>query len=470
MEILFLAGIPLLLVGLSRPSWLWFAFPFIAFFTNRFFGTRTLEDVYTSKIPYGFLCAFLLAGFAYVGKSLTSSQPPIKQIPLFSACAFFLIAGLLSLLDTTYPTQGLKFLAGWCCYFLFFYIVVNALLASNVYKSFLIGNALNAGICAILMVIRASRAGFAPRSAEIWDITWLSSNEIGFYFEPIICICVCILFFSRKRFAWGGWVMALLPVLLIAIVFAGTRGTWVSLFATASVMLLRFPMRQKIRALIAVGTLAFVFYQALLFSPFAQQRISTLEGLTHPAVPGEQTVRSSINSRKYLMQVGLRMILAHPFNGVGLGNYSSYYHEYAPYVGDPTLQDLLSRSHTPHNFYLRFGAETGLAGLFATAFLLITVYRHLQAAIRIRHGEPWDSLLLGCFLGFIANVVHCLFQERIFGFYFWAFLGITYATLYHARKATGALPVEVRNHIAGKIVTHNRRGMANLGTGVVMGR
>ena len=167
MEILFLAGIPLLLVGLSRPSWLWFAFPFIAFFTNRFFGTRTLEDVYTSKIPYGFLCAFLLAGFAYVGKSLTSSQSPIKQIPLFSACAFFLIAGLLSLLDTTYPTQGLKFLAGWCCYFLFFYIVVNALLASNVYKSFLIGNALNAGICAILMVIRASQAGFAPRSAEI---------------------------------------------------------------------------------------------------------------------------------------------------------------------------------------------------------------------------------------------------------------------------------------------------------------
>ncbi|MFH1741790.1 MAG: O-antigen ligase family protein [bacterium] len=263
----------------------------------------------------------------------------------------------------------------------------------------------------------------------------MSSNEIGFYFEPIICICVCVFFFSRKRFVWNGWVLALLSLLLLAIVFAGTRGTWVSLIATSAFMLLRFPMKQKMKAMIAVGVLGFVFYQALGTSEYASERLATLGELGTSGAGRETRPLSSIPTRRYLMRVGLDMFLDHPLNGVGLGNYADYYHEYTSYVDNPSLQYLLKQSHTPHNFFLRFGAETGLLGLVAVGMLLSRAYRDLETAIRKRYGEPWDSILLGCYLGFIANVVHCLFQERIFGFYFWAFLGTIYVTMRHAGQS-----------------------------------
>ncbi len=435
MEIFLIAGIPAVLVGLSRPAWLWLVFPAISFYANNLFGTRTLADIHSSKIPYGFLLAFTLVGFTHIVKSLGAHRRVFGRLPLVHACVFFLGISLVSLIDAVDVSRGVIFFGGWCCYILFFYIVVNSLSSTTSYKYFLIGNGLNAGICSLIMVFRSSITGFR-QPADIWDLTWLTRNEIGFYFEPVIWICISILFFSKERFRWHAWLYVLLPLLLLTIVFAGTRGTWISLVASCAVMLLRFPMKQKMKASIAILALAFVIHQAVLMSEFAQERVTTFRALSEEDT-GADIPRSSIPTRLYLMGIGWKMILDHPFNGVGLGNYSHHYHEYVPYVDDPSVRYIVSKPHTPHNFFLRFGAETGLPGVVAAVFLLFSVYRYLHDAIRTRHGEPWDSILLGCYLGFVANVVHCLLHEKIFAFYFWAFLGLVCATIHHAECASG---------------------------------
>jgi len=70
-----------------------------------------------------------------------------------------------------------------------------------------------------------------------------------------------------------------------------------------------------------------------------------------------------------------RMMLAHPFAGIGWGD---FYHDY------PALKLLLNDElpRSPHNFALFFGSQCGVAGFLAAlallAFPVVTAFRHLR--------------------------------------------------------------------------------------------
>lgn len=424
-----LVVVPWLAIAFYKPRWIWLGFPLLSFYGNRLFGTRTLDDVYSPTIPYGFLLGFLLTSLPFVYQTLREKKPILSYRPLFYPCAGILILGLLSLIDTVDVSRGGKFFLGWCCYIGFFYFLVNALQNPALFRSYLLGYLLNAVVTSFLMIYRSFTGGFADRTAEVWDLTWMSSNEIGFYFEPIILTCLLILFVGRGKFAWYKWLLPALVMMLAAIVLAGSRGTWVSLIVAFLFMLMHLPSAQKFRIAIGLLLVGVVFYVAMETSGFVQKRIESFSDLTEAQhFEGDQAPLSSIQSREYLLRVGWAVMLNHPLNGVGLGNYPYVYFDFAPYVDIPALQYMLSKPHTPHNFFLRYGSEVGLPGLFVILWLLGYVLKQLRDLSRVPYEEPWNLLFQGFYYGLVANITHCFFQERIFGFYFWSFLGIIYAT------------------------------------------
>ncbi len=66
----------------------------------------------------------------------------------------------------------------------------------------------------------------------------------------------------------------------------------------------------------------------------------------------------------------LRIITEHPWMGIGLGNFQSYYAAYKPILASETVAD-------PHNFLLETWATTGLVGFASVSFLILWLLRVL---------------------------------------------------------------------------------------------
>jgi O-antigen ligase len=420
-----------ILLCLYKPERLWFFFPVISFFGNPLFGTRTLADVQTSKIPYGFLFAYFLIAATYALIQLRTRKPVLTDTPILIPTLLLLASGLISLFDTVDVYLGFKFLAGWACYVSFFYILYNSLLCKKRYDYFIAGTIFNVFILTLFMTYNALSQGFG-QGLGIWEATWLSQNEIGFYFEPIIFTCFALLIFSPSRLPYKKTIITLSILLVYSIIISGTRGTWVALTFAALVFFIETSPKHKIKVGLILMLVILVFYLFFQYSEFVQRRVKTFQAFTAEGYEKTNVPRSSIDTRLYLMRVGKEIIANNLINGIGLGNYANFYAEYKLPVNDPALRSVLQKSHTPHNFFLRFGAETGLLGLAAAIFLLSRVVMDIRNEKDRKFKKPWGSLIMGCYLGIVANIAHCMLQERIFSFYFWAFLAYAYATLYHA--------------------------------------
>jgi len=88
-------------------------------------------------------------------------------------------------------------------------------------------------------------------------------------------------------------------------------------------------------------------------------------------------------------QAGWRMFAAHPWLGVGMGNYAVIYPQYAL----PRWQDPLGHAH---NYHLNIMAEAGLVGLGAYVILWLAAFRWVVGAVRraagVARGIPLAAL------------------------------------------------------------------------------
>ena len=103
---------------------------------------------------------------------------------------------------------------------------------------------------------------------------------------------------------------------------------------------------------------------------------------------------------------GLNMVSAHPFLGVGLGNFNV---RFAEFTASPTF--LISQGHA-HNYYIQVAAEAGLIGLAAYLLLLGAIVLAGARALRATAGR--DSLahaLVVAACGVVTAVaIHNLFE------------------------------------------------------------
>ncbi|HUH12250.1 MAG TPA: O-antigen ligase family protein [Longimicrobiales bacterium] len=179
------------------------------------------------------------------------------------------------------------------------------------------------------------------------------------------------------------------------------------------------------------GGLALLMAALLLLPSGFTQRLTTVWQL----LPGEERVMVDVDSsfaeRLLLVETAWEMFARNPALGVGAGNYTARFGEYAEHRGsaarDYTDPDA---ARFPHNLYLEVAAETGLLGLalftavLAAAFLTLA---RARLAFRGRDDPGMARLARSLQLALAGYLVSGLFLHGDFQRYLWVQLAMAAA-------------------------------------------
>lgn len=317
------------------------------------------------------------------------------------------------------------------CLVLFFLL---AMLATSLRKLELAVYAVvgSAAFLSILPILQVGGAGFnnefggfaRTKEAQIYGTVFDEriAGPLGDpnFFAQVLLIALPLAVFvgratpSRRLRAFGA-VSAVM--ILIAIILTYSRGAMLSVIVMGafSVVALRVDWRKI--AIAAVVALA-----ALTIMPRGvTERFITIEQI----VPGAEEALhpdSSFEERRLLVAAAWAMFADRPLTGVGPGNYAAWYEEYAETIGSISREyGAIDDLQYPHNLYLEWGAETGIAGLglFLAAVATFFVYtrrsrRLLASAGMAHHGGLATALEIGM-IGFLVSSVflHGAFQRYL---------------------------------------------------------
>jgi O-antigen ligase len=109
-------------------------------------------------------------------------------------------------------------------------------------------------------------------------------------------------------------------------------------------------------------------------------------------------------------QETFRIIKSHPLIGIGPGNFDLPHSRYA------------------HNSYLQLWAETGIFGLLAFIWLILSIAKSTLKSLKNGHPKTQNALLLtSCIAFLIHNLVDLTFFLPEVSFIFWALAGILFS-------------------------------------------
>ncbi|RLT46333.1 MAG: O-antigen ligase domain-containing protein [Chloroflexi bacterium] len=215
----------------------------------------------------------------------------------------------------------------------------------------------------------------------------------------------------------------LLVLLAAALLVAGrglwllasySRGAWLGAGAAAAILLLGAlrPASARPTLLLVLLAAALLVAGRGLWPQWVVARVSSItQDISGADVRGvvPTTANFAVVERLAHWQAAAEMAAAHPWLGVGLGNYAAAYDRYR------LARWPLALGHA-HNFYLNLAAETGLPGLLIFVALLLAAALQALRVLRTAHG--WQRALA---LGLLAagahlaihNVVDNLFVNNV---------------------------------------------------------
>ncbi|HEX8472990.1 MAG TPA: O-antigen ligase family protein [Pyrinomonadaceae bacterium] len=235
-----------------------------------------------------------------------------------------------------------------------------------------------------------------------------------------------------------------LGVILLALVFTYSRGG--ALAAVLVLLLAAIHKRIKLRhLLLGAGCLALLL---IVVPTEFGGRLKSLREL----VPGgdERVLKedSSFRQRALLAETAWEMFADHAAFGVGAGNFSEYYDEYAEHVGATvsSYEDFAHRRF-PHTLYLEIAAETGLVGLLVFVVVIGVTLFNAWAAVRMfkeAGSHASASLVTSCALGLIGYLTTSLFLHGHYIHYLWLLAALLAAAKHiAARRAPDPHPALV---------------------------
>ncbi|UCF06633.1 MAG: O-antigen ligase family protein [bacterium] len=177
--------------------------------------------------------------------------------------------------------------------------------------------------------------------------------------------------------------LSMVSIGLVALLLSFTRSSWVGMVAAAVVV---FSILRK-RWLIPLIGCMIVLY--LVLPDALQQRVSTI---------WDPTYRTNIH-RMQLFRGGVKIFYDYPVLGVGTRDLGELYRRYKP----PEAVYIYGHMH---NIFLQVAVTTGIVGLAAFCYLLISCFRLLIANLRLGLPPPdraWVAGSIGALVGFIVN-------------------------------------------------------------------
>ena len=238
----------------------------------------------------------------------------------------------------------------------------------------------------------------APLAYGLWLTSFVQSKYPASWTEPLAlskhatAVMASIWRVLTKTTLYA----AITAFLVLAIVMTWSRGAILG-FASAFVAINMLRSRQMAIAFLAL-TLLLVGLGALQLLPdvVMQRFLDFLPFLSIPDVSAVEVdpVNFAIVQRLAHWTAGWKMFEAHPWNGIGIGNYGVVYPLYAP----PAWPDSMGHAH---NYYLNIAAEAGLIGLAAYLLLWAAIFRQVWRAYRCLSGYA-----LGVAIGVFGVLVH----------------------------------------------------------------
>ncbi len=213
----------------------------------------------------------------------------------------------------------------------------------------------------------------------------------------------------------GGEVLRLLglaacaALLFGALIASWSRGSWLGLGAALFVMLMFAPRRRAIGIGVAGGiaVIGFVLYMTGLLPASISARLgdfsSELGGFGDMRGQVITGANYAVLERLAHWQAGLAMADAHPWLGVGFGNYEAAYPQY----GLPNWKFPLGHAH---NYFINVLAETGLVGLSGYVIAWVIIVGLTIQVLRRTHGAA-RGLALGALGSWTYLAVHSIFDK-----------------------------------------------------------
>lgn len=243
---------------------------------------------------------------------------------------------------------------------------------------------------------------------------YLTANAVPLYLVPLDAIALALVLHGTDRVE-RVIATAFLAITGVAVLLSYSRSGWGALIAVVVVVAAFHRWRWR---LAAVGTA--LIAGLLLAVPRAINRITVEFDFSSPY--------NTINLRLALWKSALNMLIHRPFFGGGL---SGFRVSVAPFA----VRDYHEGVIYPHNLVLNFWSETGLLGLAAFTWVLVTVFRVSRRALAA--GGWQRAYSIGVFGALAAVLVHGLSDVPYFkndqALAWWALLGIQAGLLLSSR-------------------------------------
>lgn len=407
-----------LLTLLIHPLWglyaLVFAIPFGA-----------LRGVSLGGLTIGAVEALTAAIIAcWLARQIARREIRLHWPPLTVPLLILLGAMAFSLTITASLTQSLIELAKWVEVLALYVLIANGIrpkAALGLVLCLLLAGSAEALLGLYQFVFRVGPEGFLlmGRFMRAYG-TFQQPNPYAGYLGlqlPLACGLLAV----EGRGLWEGWrrrhglrllvswvALGSLALMALALAASWSRGGWLG-FAVA-VAAMAVALNRRALAVAAAVAAALVVFAAMgglaLLPPALVQRVTdTLPyaaGLDIRAVEVDDA-NWALVERMAHWQAAWEMFAAHPWRGVGLGNYAVAYPAYAL----PRWQDPLGHAH---NYYLNILAETGLVGLAAFAIFWLAALAQAIRALRRCRGYARGLALAA--LGMLAHLtVHNAFDN-----------------------------------------------------------
>ena len=356
--------------------------------------------------------SILITVAAFIIESWRLKALPLYRTPFTVPALVFLVAGATSVVV---PPDHRSALGIYRAYFIepiAFFFVVNTVAREPIRAALIAGGLGVAGIVvgianslAILDAIRHHTLNVAETPPVV---IYTNANDVALFLVPLIALGGSFLLFSTHRPTRVASAVFLL-VAVPSTVLSFSRGGYMALAAVASGLALAHRRRWLL-----LGVAVFAGILLLLIPPI-NRRIAIEVDLSNGS--------NTLVGRSHLWAATIEMLKHHVAFGAGLSGYSS---ALAPYW-NATHPD---RFIYPHNFVLTYWSETGLLGLAAFVWIIVTGLVVGWAGWRSAD-VSWRPIHLGVVLALVAVLLHGLVDVPYFkndlALEFWAILALASA-------------------------------------------
>lgn len=352
----------------------------------------------------------VLLGFTLLQMMKTKREIPALKVPLL---AFVMLGAAHIVIDVPYLAAGLEGFRAVFQYIVAFFIGYYLIESKTDALKYLRFLALIAALAALVGVaqvvlgvktpaswIDASEQGLIRAFSFV-----VSPNVFGSYMALMAPLAFGLFMYEQKK-AWKwGWLACTL-LMLLALVFSGSRGAWLALFGGISIFFVILDRRLLIAGIVAAaGAVAFV--------PPIRSRMLNL-------FSPEYFAKSSEDGRIARWLNAYDQMRYEPFFGKGIGHYGGA-------VGDRYFGTTYVDS-----YYFKTIAELGLIGIILFLWLMVSTARLMYSAWQTWKGRREYYLFGSLFTGLIAVILHNgvenIFEVPFMNSYFWFLCGLVLAS------------------------------------------